>query len=89
MTETVVAGTDSEGIAPTGGPPALHDLPELITADEIAAVFRVNRKTVYDALKRRELPGVHIGRLIRFYRADVIDWLRGNGSVPRSSRRRK
>jgi excisionase family DNA binding protein len=70
-------------------PRSLDDLPEVILADEVAEVCRVNRKTIYDAVRNRELPGVRLGRLLRFYRADVVDWLRGNGSVPRSSRRRK
>jgi excisionase family DNA binding protein len=58
-------------------PPELGDLPELMTADEIASALRVNRKTVYDAYKRGELPGKRLGRLLRFPRALVVRWAQG------------
>ena len=33
------------------------DPPEVITPDELAALLRLNRKTVYELLARREIPG--------------------------------
>jgi excisionase family DNA binding protein len=37
----------------------------LLTVDEVAAALRMNRKTVYDAIARKEIPVVRVGRLIR------------------------
>lgn len=38
-------------------PPA-PELPEGLTVDELAALLRLNRKTLYDAIRRGEIPGV-------------------------------
>ena len=61
----------------------------VMTASEVAALFRVHPKTVYEAFNRGDLPGVRVGRLIRFPRALVVEWARGNASVSRSPRRQK
>lgn len=50
--------------------------PEVLTADEVAALLRVNRKTVYAAFKKGEIPGGRrIGGTIRFSRERVLQWL--------------
>jgi len=53
-----------------------HDK-EIMTADEVAELCRVNRKTVYDAYKNGQLPGIKIGRLLRFRRSSVLTVLSG------------
>lgn len=46
-----------------------------MTADELAAYLRVDRKTVYAAIRDGEIPGVkRIGRTIRIYRPTVLEW---------------
>jgi excisionase family DNA binding protein len=58
--------------APAEGPPSI---PEVLTVDELAALLRLNRKTVYDALARGEIPGARrIGATYRILRAAVLDW---------------
>lgn len=60
----------------------------VLTVDELAALLRVNRKTVYDALSRGEIPGARrIGGRYRILREAVIAWL-GSGQV-RVSRKRQ
>jgi excisionase family DNA binding protein len=60
--------------------------PEVLTVDEVAALLRVNRKTVYAAFRRGELAGGRrIGGTIRFCRERVLEWL-AEGQAPRSSR---
>jgi excisionase family DNA binding protein len=62
-------------------------LPDVITADELASLLRVNRDTVYKAIADGQIPGVRkIGRTIRISRDAVIEWLRGKDHVPRSER---
>lgn len=52
--------------------------PEVLTVDEAAALLRMDRKGVYEAIRRRELPGVRrIGRCIRVHRATLVAWLAG------------
>jgi len=49
---------------------------EIMTAEELAAYLKVDLQTVYRRFRKGELPGVRIGKAIRFKR-DVIDgWLR-------------
>jgi excisionase family DNA binding protein len=60
----------------------------VLTVDELAALLRVNRKTVYDALGRGEIPGARrIGATYRILRDAVLEWLAsGQDRVSRSRR---
>jgi len=60
--------------------------PPILTVDELAALLRVNRKTVYEALARGEIPGARrIGGRYRILRTTVLRWLDdGQGRAPRS-----
>ncbi len=51
------------------------DAAEVLTAAEAASLLRVNVKSVYDAVKRGEIPGVRrIGRSLRFSRRALVEW---------------
>lgn len=69
--------------------PAAPELPEVLTVDELATLLRLNRKTVYDALKRGEIPGVRrLAGRYRIHRDTVLGWLsQGQGRVSRSTRK--
>ena len=55
-------------------------LPPVLTVDEAARFLRLNRKTLYDAVRAGELPGVvRVGRSIRIGRDALSGWLQGNG----------
>jgi excisionase family DNA binding protein len=43
----------------------LHDLPEMLTVEEVAAILRIPAKTVYLLIQRKELPARKVGRQIR------------------------
>jgi excisionase family DNA binding protein len=62
----------------------------VLNVDELAALLRVNRKTVYDALSRGQIPGARrIGGRYRILRHAVLGWLadgQGRASRPRGSR---
>jgi excisionase family DNA binding protein len=49
---------------------------EILTTDEIARMLRVDRKTVYEAAQRGELPHRRLGRRLLFERGAVLRWLR-------------
>jgi excisionase family DNA binding protein len=67
-------------------PDTLTRLPTFLTVDELAALMRLNRKTVYDAIDKGEIPGAQrIGRSIRITRDTVVAWLKSQGRVSRSS----
>jgi excisionase family DNA binding protein len=65
---------------------APNRIPEVLTADELALLLRVNRKTVYKSFKAGEIPGGrHVGGAIRFSRDRVLQWLAdGQGCGSRS-----
>jgi len=49
---------------------------EVMTVDDLAKYLKLDRQTIYRRFRRGELPGVRIGKAIRFKR-DVVDaWLR-------------
>jgi len=53
-----------------------EQLPLVLTADEVAALLRCDRKLVYALFNEGKLPGGHrIGRIIRFSRNVLLEWL--------------
>jgi excisionase family DNA binding protein len=68
--------------------PAKADLPPILTVDELAGFLRLNRKTVYEALSRGEIPGVRrIGGTFRISRDSILGWM--NRQVAGGGRRRQ
>ena len=65
------------------------DLPQTLTPAELATFLRLRPRSVYEAIRRREIPGVQrIGRKVRIHRDTIIRWLAdGQGRVSRSPRR--
>jgi excisionase family DNA binding protein len=57
-----------------------------LTVEELATLLRVNHKTIRDAIKRREIPGVRrIGTAFRIHRATVLDWFASQDRVARKA----
>jgi len=54
---------------------ALATLPEVLTAREAAAILRVGRNQLYQAVARGELGAVRIGRSIRIPKHALLDLL--------------
>jgi excisionase family DNA binding protein len=61
---------------------------DVLTVEELAALLKVNPQTVYRRFRAGEIPGVRIGRSIRFPRSSVEAWLRlrAAGWTPRRTR---
>jgi len=49
---------------------------DVMTVDELAEYLKLDRQTVYRKFRNGELPGVRIGRVIRFKREVIDGWLR-------------
>jgi excisionase family DNA binding protein len=62
------------------------ELPAVLTPDDLAALLRVRKRAVLDAIQRGELPGVRrVGRRIRADRDTVLRWLAdGRGQSPKN-----
>ena len=77
LDRAAVAVGDASGAERAGSPA----LPPVLTVDEAARLLRVNRKTLYDAVRAGEVPGVvRLGRSIRIGRDALLRWMEGNGS---------
>ena len=50
------------------------------SVDEIAAHLGIKRDTVYKWIRERQMPGHKIGRLWKFNKKEVDEWVRGRGS---------
>ncbi len=82
--------TDAELAEVHSEPTGLRDAgvggcPPVLTVDELAALLRTNRKTIYESVRLGKIPGVRrMGRSIRIHRDTVLRWLaEGQGRVSR------
>ncbi len=53
----------------------LSDAPDVLTVDQVAELLQVDRKTVYEAIKREEIAVVRLGRVIRVPRQSLGAYL--------------
>ena len=53
----------------------LSEAPDVLTVDQVAELLRVDRKTVYAAIKREEIQVVRLGRVIRVPRQSLGAYL--------------
>jgi len=51
-----------------------------LSVDEIAAYLGIKRDTVYRWIGERNLPGHKIGRLWKFRKEDIDDWVKSGGA---------
>jgi excisionase family DNA binding protein len=56
-------------------------LPQLMTAAEVAAFYRCRKDTVYAFVREGKLTAVHVGRHLRFRRQDVEAFLAGGDAA--------
>ena len=58
-----------------------------LSVEEIAEYLGVTRDTIYAWLSKKGLPGHRIGRLWKFKREEVDEWVRASGSAGEASDR--
>ena len=78
LVKVVAAGVLSAGSAYLSSfrnPPAINS--DVLTADEVADLLRLDRKTVYDYAGRGVIPCQRIGKRMLFSRVAVVQWLGG------------
>jgi len=56
----------------------LEAVADVLTVEEAAAVLRIGRNQLYDAIGRGEVPHRRIGKTIRLSRAVILRWLEGS-----------
>jgi excisionase family DNA binding protein len=77
------AGPEGQGDA---APSLSAGDPVIMTVDEIAALLRLNRKTVYELAHQGKIPVRRIGRSLRANRETLMRWL-AEGEALREGRR--
>ncbi len=55
-----------------------HDLPDALSAVEVADALRVNVKTVYKLIRTGAIPAVRVGREYRVAKGELIGFLRNS-----------
>lgn len=59
--------------------PSLDELPEVLTAQDIADFLRVNVRRVYDNLQLKPqaggIPHVRLGKQMRIEKTDFVSWM--------------
>jgi len=78
---------DSNTSVPQAAPPTATQESPILTIDELAALLRLNRKTVYELARNGEIPVRRVGRSLRAHRDTVLKWL-SESQVPVSRKRR-
>lgn len=48
---------------------------DVLTADEVATLLRVNVKLIRDLAMTHRLPGQRVGKAYRFSRSAILQWL--------------
>jgi excisionase family DNA binding protein len=61
-----------------------HDDIQTYSADELAKLLGVNRKTIYEAAARGEIPHRRLGRRLIFELVALLSWLRQAASPQES-----
>jgi excisionase family DNA binding protein len=51
-----------------------------LSVDEICAYLGVSRDTVYKWIDTKDMPAHRVGRLWKFKKAEVDDWVRAGGA---------
>jgi excisionase family DNA binding protein len=59
---------------------------QILTADAVAELLGVNRKTIYEAAARGDIPHRRLGRRLIFERGAVLLWLRQAASSEENHR---
>ncbi len=59
---------------------------QILTAAELAKLFGVDRKTIYEAASRGDIPHRRLGRRLLFERGAVLRWLRQDAPSEETNR---
>lgn len=57
-----------------------------LSVDDIAAYLGVKRDTIYDWIERRNMPAHKVGRLWKFKKDEVDEWIRSGGADERATK---
>lgn len=56
-------------------------MPRLMSVDELAEYLGLQRQTIYNWLNQKKISGIKIGKVWRFDRKYIDEWVRGGGKI--------
>lgn len=56
------------------------EIEPLLTVSEVAEMLSVPASWVYTQVASKRMPHLHVGRYVRFVRADLLAWLRASNA---------
>jgi excisionase family DNA binding protein len=65
-----------------------NPLQDIMTIEEVADFLRMKKSSLYANVEAKQIPCLHIGRLLRFRRSDIEVWLEELKAEPVGRRRR-
>ncbi len=60
----------------------LKDMPDVLTADQVAEVLRISRRGTYEMIRQKQIPSIRIGRRVRVPKKALIEFLEPNVELP-------
>jgi excisionase family DNA binding protein len=57
----------------------INDYPDFLTVEQAREILGLGKNTIYEALKRGDIPSVRIGRLIRVSKKALEETMNGKG----------
>jgi excisionase family DNA binding protein len=76
---SVVVATETTSVEQAGEDQPLSA--DILTAMEVASLFGLDRKTIYAAVKRSEIPHKRVGRKLLFSQRVLLEWWTSQGRV--------
>jgi excisionase family DNA binding protein len=64
-------------------PQASEPIDEIMDAGEVATFLRVDKKTIYAAAAKQQIPHRRLGKRFIFSRRAILDWLTGGLREPK------
>lgn len=55
---------------------AVETMPEVMTVQQLAEYLKLDPNTIYRKFRKGEIPGVRIGKAVRFKKEVIDSWLR-------------
>lgn len=62
----------------------LHELPDVLTATQVANVLQCSEEHVYTMWRKRQLPHFKVGRLVRMHKHALLEWIDDQQRGPES-----
>lgn len=60
--------------------PRIEDLPDVLTAEHIAAVLQCSTGHVWRLVREKQIPTIKVGRMVRVYKRIFVEWLERSGA---------